>query len=605
MTTPRNIVLKLVALFCVVSATLALVIAHQSPSLGYELSIYTATPSPVFWLLLLSLLGGIGIAAHEIFTRKHEERRTYLVGFAVILFSVTAFLCVPLVRNYVTWTRADQLAHVGFLEDIAHTGHVGGFNPYPITHVFLSEIASITGLSPLQMANLNTVIIFAIFMLTTYLLATALLPHEGQRLLAALVVGGTMAGISRAYLVPAIPNTWSVLMLPLVFYCYFKRERVQFRMLLALLLVMYPFFHPLSALLIMASLAIMELAKPIYSRLLRWFGMGIPSWMESRPVVWPILLELAIFAPWVLTRDAFHSNVLSFWTQLTTFGGSRQLQVTGEKLGKADVHGIGIAILMVKMYGELIVFLLLACLAAWLLVRQLRAGDRDSGKYRLLHLGILILLACLLYGAYFVGIPGAKAVAFDRLLIYIEVACVPLVAFALWEIARRASFSGLVKVGTCGMMVLALVLNFFGRYNSPYMIRPNEQVTYGDMAGMTWYLSEKDPLVLAFNIQTPPERFSQAILGIETTSLRNDMPFSSQVESHFGYDNSTTLREQYNGDRYINVNKYDKLVYQTVWAQLGRFIDADFKKVEEDPTVDRIYSNGGMDVLFVSWRTTG
>ena len=596
MSMTRDVMLKLVALFCIASVILALVLAHQSPAIGYELSIYTSTPFPVLWLLLLSLVGGIGIVIHELFTKRYEESRTYLVGFAVILLGVTAFLCLPFVRDYITSTRADQLGHLGFLEDISRTGHTGD-NPYPIAHTLLSQITSVTGLSVMQMVNLNTVLIFAIFILMTYLLATVVLPNEGQRLLAALVAGGTMAGISRSYLVP---NTWSILMLPLLFYCYFKHDRMPFKILLVMLLLAYPFFHPLSSLMIIAALAVMELPKPIYKRLLRRLSMGVPSWIESRPIVWPILLESAVFAPWVFTRDAFRSNVRGFLTQLANFSGSKELSKTGESLGKADVHGLDILILMAKMYGELLIFVTVAIVGIVLLFRQLRAGNRDGGKYRLLLLGVLVLIACLVYAAFFVGIPGAKAIAADRILVYIEVACIPLVAFALWEISRQTKFSRLFKAGIFGLVILALLLNLFGHYASPYRVRPNEQATHRDMAGMTWYLDEKDPLVLAFHIQTPPERFSQGILGNEATDLRTDMPYSSQVETHFGYDNFTTIREQYSGDRYVNINRYDRVVYQTVWQQSGRFVDADFKKLEQDPTVDRIYSNGEMDVLFVS-----
>ena len=598
MSVTRDVVLKMVALFCIASVILAIVLAHRSPAAGYELSIYTSTPFPVLWLLLLSLAGGVGIVVHELSTSRYRERRTYLVGFAVILLGATAFLCLPFIRNYVASTGADLLGHTGFVMDILRTGHVGGLNPYPMTHSLFAQIASITGLSAMQVVNLNTVLVLPIFILTAYLLATAVLPNEGQRLLVALVAGGTMAGISRYYLVP---NTWSILMLPLLFYCYFKQDRIPFKILLAIVLVAYPFFHPLSSFLIIVALALMELPKPVYSRLLRRMGMGVPSWMVSRPIVWPVILETAVFVPWVLTRQDYQSNIHVLWYQLATFSGSHQLSTAQESLNKANVHGLGIAILAVKMYGELLILLILATLAAILLVKQLRSGDRDNGKYRLLLLSVLALLALLFYLADFVGVPGARTFAADRMLVYVEIGCIPLVGFALWEIARRTRFSRLAKVGTCGLVILALVLNFYGHYDSPYVVRPNGQVTHRDMAGMTWYLDEKDPQVRAFYVLAHPERSSQGILGIELTKARYDIKrYFSEVETHFGYDNFTTMGEQYDGARYVTFNRLDRVVYQTVWRDLGRFNDADFQRLEQDPTADRIYSNGEVDVLFVS-----
>jgi hypothetical protein len=597
MSVKGDVVPKVVALFSVASVILAIVLAHRSPAAGYELSIYTSTPFPVLWLLLLSVAGGVGIVVRDLFTYRYQESRTYLIGFAVILLGATAFLCLPLIRNYVAPSGGDQLAHVGYVKDILLTGHFSDWNPYPVAHTLLAQITSITGLSALQVVNLNTALVVPIFMAMAYLLATAVLPNEGQRLLVALVAGGTIAGIRTYYL---LPNTWSVLMLPLFFCCYFRQDRIPFRILLVALLVVYPFFHPLSSVAIMMALALIELPKPVYSRLLRRLGMGIPSWIESRPLVWPLLLEAAVFFPWVLTRHMYHVNISIFWEQLVTFGSSQTYQSDIGKLDKANVQGLGIPVLMLKMYGEVLLFLILAGLGATLLVKQLRSGIRDIGKYRLLLFSLWILPALLLFALDFVGVAGARVIAGDRMLLYIETACIPFVAFVLWEVGRRMRFSRLALAGTCSLVIVALVLNFYAHYRSPYLLRPNEQVTHTDMAGMTWYLDEKDPSLIALCVATDPQWYSKAILGIKATYQRADLPEYPQLENHFGYDNSTTIAEQYDGDRYVCITRTDRVVYQTVWKNLGRWVDADFRKLEQDPTVDRIYSNGATDILFVS-----
>jgi hypothetical protein len=596
MSMTRDIALKLIAAFCAASVALALVVAHRSPAVGYELSIYNSTPASVWYLLLLSLLGGIGIVIHELATGRYQESRTYLVGFAVTLLTVVTFLCLPFVRDYITW-RADQMAHIGFVEDISLTGHTGGLNAYPITHVLFFEIASVTGIPGIEVLNLNTALILPIFVLTIYLLATVVLPQRGQRLLAALIAGGAIVGIERYYLVP---NTWSILMLPLLFYCYFKADRTPFKVLLLLLLVAYPFFHPLSSLVIIAALAVMELPKPIYSRLLRRLRMHVPSWVDSKPLLWPLLLELAIFLPWVLTREWLRTNVLQLWHQLTTGRGGQEIAKTGEALGKVGAQGLDVVILGMKMYGEFLILVLLAAVGIVLLLRQFRSGDRDSGKYRLFFLGLLLLLACLFYAAYFLGIPGAEALAADRILVYIEVVSITLMAFALWELSRWMNFRLLAWSGIFGVVVLASMLNIAGHYSSPYIVRPGEQVTQMDMTGMTWYLEKKDPTVYAFYIATPPERFAQAILGTHAADRRKDIEYDTQFMDHFGSDYYSTLGEQYVENQYASIHTYDKAVYQTVWWRLDRFNDVDFARLEQDPTVNRIYSNGGMDCLFIT-----
>lgn len=600
----RDLTLKLIALLCIAFVILALVLMHQSPAIGYELSIYASTPVLVWYLLFLSLVGGIGIVVHELATGRFQKSRIYLVGFTVILLTAVSFLCLPFARNYVTW-RGDQMGHIGFVGDIASTGHVPGFNPYPITHTLLYQIVLITGSPIARVVNLNTALIFPIFVLAIYLLATVVLPHRGQQLVAVLVAGGTVAALSRFNL---IPNTWSMLLLPLLFYCYFSRDRFPFKVLLILLLIAYPFIHPLSSLMIIAALAVMELSKPVFSRIASRFRLQIPSWVGSRPVLWPLFLELAVFVPWVFTREWFQSNIDALWYQLTTFSGSQQGQAMGEKLGKVDLDIFGIIGIAVKLYGELLLFGVFACLGILLLLKQVRSGKGNTSSFRLLLVGVLFLLTCLFYVAFLVGIPGAEAISAPRLLVYVEITCIPLMGFALWEIPSRGRFRHAAWVAVSGLIIVAAVLNVAIHHASPYQIRPGEQITRADMDGMTWFLEEKDPLVYSYYILSPPDRFSQAILGTTTTNSRQDVKYVDlvQFEDHFGYlnpdgsDNYTPLGEQYSVDIYGSINKFDKMAYQTVWQNLNRFNDDDFRMLEQDPTVDRIYSNGATDCLFIT-----
>ncbi len=599
MSMSRDMALKLLALSLMALVIPALWLAHQSPATGYEMSIFSSTPVLVWGLLALSLVGGIGIVIHELATGRFQQSRTYLVGFAVILLATTSYLCLPYIRNYVTW-RADQMGHIGFVEDIAWTGHLSGFNPYPITHTLLFEIAAVTGGQIITVVNLNTTLVFPLFVLTTYLLATVVLPHKGQQLLAALVVSGTLAGLFRFNL---IPNTWSILMLPLLFYCYFKRKQLPFKLLFILLLVAYPFFHPLSSLIVMAALAVMELPKPVYWRLFKRLRMDVPDWVKSRPALWPILLEAAIFVPWVLTREAFHTNVLQFWYQLSNFSGSKQVQKAQTDLGKLDLHPIDMVVLAVKLYGELLILATIATLGIILLVRQLRSGDRDHSKYRLLFVGILLLLACLFYAAFYVGVPGMEALAADRILVYIEVASIPLVAFTLWELSKRVKFRPLAWSAVFGIILMTAFINVSTHYASPFVIRSGQEVTQADMTAMAWYFEEKDPNGYAYYITTDPARFAQVLLTTTATRNREDIRYYTTVfRDHFGSDNFTTVGEQFGSDIYGNINKLDKLVYQTVWRKVDRFDDADFERLEQDPTVYRIYSNGPTDCLFITGR---
>ena len=592
----RDLVSKLIALFCFVSLAVALIVAHRSPATGYELSPYAGTPSAVWVLMAIALVGGIGVVLHEVVTGRHEESRMYLVGFAVALMTAVAFLALPFVRDYVTW-RGDHIGHFGYLQDMAQTGHIGSQNPYPIVHVLFFQIATVTGASTLSVVNLNTALLVPIFMLNTYLLATVILPRREHQLLAALIAGGAMVGLGRYYL---IPNVWSIAMLPVVFYCYFRRDMVPFKILLVLLLIAYPFFHPLSALVLIVALAAIEVLKPLYWQRFRGRFRPLPAWADARPTLWPVLLETAVFLPWVLTRDAFASNRATFWDQLTSGWGSGEISDIAMTLAKVDVQGADLAILTTKLYGGLLILAGLACIGVVLLIKRWWAGHQDNSNGRLLFIGILLILGALSYVVFLLGMPGAEAFAPDRILIYVEIASIPVAAFVLWEWGKRQSSTALVW-GVLFVVLIALsVLNFLGQYQSPYIMRPNEQITKTDIAGMSWYLDSKDPVLPSIFIVSPPKRFSEGILGTTATRSRPDIPYDAHFEDHFGYTQYKTLGEQFKGEVYATVHEYDKVVYQTVWATLDRFNDEDFARLEQDLTVERIYSNGVMDCLHIS-----
>ena len=117
---------------------------------------------------------------------------------------------------------------------------------------------------------------------------------------------------------------------------------------------------------------------------------------------------------------------------------------------------------------------------------------------------------------------------------------------------------------------------------------------------MSWYLNSKDPVVPSICAVSPPKRFSEGILGTTATRARQDIPYNAHFEDHFGYNQHKTLGGQFTGEAYGTLHKYDKIVYQTVWSTLDRFNDEDFARLEQDLTVEKIYSNGVMDCLHIS-----
>lgn len=75
---------------------------------------------------------------------------------------------------------------------------------------------------------------------------------------------------------------------------------------------------------------------------------------------------------------------------------------------------------------------------------------------------------------------------------------------------------------------------------------------------------------------------------------------------HFNYTESPTLGTSYTTDRYLILHALDKVLYEKVYPELRefRFVPSDFEKLERDPSVAKLYSNGGLDVYFIYARAS-
>ena len=212
--------LKILAIACFILILFSSFVAYSHPAKGYELSIYESTPSLVWFFLIFSITGGVTIIVHQVYTKAYKSSNFWLFGFLILILSRMTLLYIPFIRGYYTW-RGDNISHIGAVMDVLLTGHFATDNFYPVTHILLAELISISG-APIELIVNHSTALFSVFyVVSIYLLATTVLPERGQQLLVFAVIGGVVFNNFEVFL---RPNALSFLMLPLVFFLYFKRE---------------------------------------------------------------------------------------------------------------------------------------------------------------------------------------------------------------------------------------------------------------------------------------------------------------------------------------------------------------------------------------------
>ena len=587
----------IVAIICPVLLAAALLMAHKSPATGYELSIYASTPVLVWVFLVLAWAGGVFLIVHQVVTEDYERSRIWLVGFLILLLANVSLIYIPYVRGYLSWW-GDNLTHWGQLKDILSTGHYTEFNSYPVTHTLLAQVVSVTGLPPSTVANLSTCFLSIGFVLSAYLLATAVLPHKGQHLLAAAVAAAALPfGL---YHVLLLPNGWSIMLFPLLLFAALKCDSWAYLVVALILVVLYPFFHPLSSLMAAAALVAMVLL----SLALRYV-FGSARGTGGTPPLGRILtlasIDLAILFPWLFSFEQHVARERLLWHQLLT-GGTDVIGGMGESLNKVDVHGLGFLLLLVKMYGVELILIGTAMIGGFLLIRRLRSSARDAKSLGLLAMLVLMLLFGSLYLLYLVGVPGLGALGAQRLLSYTMIPTAALSGLALYHLITRFGHGLRAAASILCIIMLAAVLSILSLYDSPYRLRPNLQITRMEMTGMGWLLDTKDGSLGTTHVMRPAWRFADALLGKSESERREDAefdPYTERIPDHFGYGDYMTLGEQYSEDTYATVTAYDTVIYDTVWEEVGRFSQSDFARLQEDGTVLKVYANGELDVYLI------
>lgn len=584
--------LKVIAIASFIMLALALLLAWNNPATGYELDIYASTPVQTWVLIVLAMLVGAGIIIQQVVTRGYDTGRTWILGLFLLVLSRVAILSLPHIRGYFAF-RGDNITHFGMVKDIISTGHFSDANFYPITHTLLSQVSSVTGISQLTIFNLGTAFLSPFFFIFTYLLAKAVLPERGQQLAAVTVV---------TLLFPAVyvtPNNWSLFFLPLILFCYFKRTVPAYGFLLIILLVLYPFFHPLSSFMVIIALAVIEITKLVFVLLSR----GKYSLSQFKFTLVPLFIEVIVFSMWILSFRLFDRNIRLLWQQITTFTTPDVLGGIGSTLEKIEMVGLDLVTLYIKLYGVQTILIVFSLVALFFVIEQIRSHFSVE-RAPIFYLSAIFLFYGFLYLLYLLGLPGASSWGGHRVLSYVLIFTPVLTGFGIYEIFRRFSFHKLVVGSITAIIVAGTILAVLKVYPSPYITRPNPQVTQMEMTGMERFIEEKDVDVAQVNIMTELYRFADGVIGYVEREKRVDLKSREQLSDHFAYEENNSLGEQFPDDRYAIITSFDRLVYVTIWQIVGRFNNADFERLEKDPTVNRLYSNGEFDVYFISADVT-
>jgi hypothetical protein len=299
-----------------------------------------------------------------------------------------------------------------------------------------------------------------------------------------------------------------------------------------------------------------------------------------------VLISSIAFLTWISAHTIFDRTI---WNTLGWLRGQIEeiprveevetlLQTTGLDMGDQVV-------LALKMYADNLVLVALAGIGLLIVARMVLLRREEGRKLFILSMPFLVSGP-----AWVLIFATTLMVTMGRLLgSNVMMWATPVfAAYALHEIMVRWQRVR-VPVSTA-ILIGAAVAGALGVYHSPFILQASWHITEQDNRGVEW-----------LNTYGGEQRQRKQYANLGVPFLYTGLV---RMPDHFGYHRQQTLGAALDRDALIVLTTRARLtVVHEVLADLRisdpriKLVGADFQRLEQDPTVSRIYSGGEFEVL--------
>lgn len=599
---------KLLLLIGFLACGLSTLVAHGSPSAGFELSIYRSTPI-AFWLgAAVSLLVGLIVSVSAGGRLRSLAVLLSGTGFASIV-------SIPLLRGYYFYGEYDSLTHIGYIKDV-DGGVLSPFDLfYPGVHELTLLIQSLTGF-PLPKSLLFVVFLFPLVFVAFLSLATyALVEHSGEFVFEADHFSAVIGLYSGMLLLPInqiathymAPHSFSESVLysslPIYLLLLFVKSkpvgplsRAPLAVLFAISSVAMVFLHPLQAAVFVVVLGVMAFIQFVYRRYDPRHPIAKNERMYSLAV-----FHTVVFALWTFEKPKFtdtYGLVLSEIGSVFLGGDAVTGAVVQQQQSSLIAVGSGLDDIFLRLFLVSALFALLGGVVCLGSITG-RLDDRlPEAKYFAASLIVLVPLSAMMFvgrvSKYFFRLHGSIMV-FVTILGAVGM-------FLLFRRGRRTLSTPQARLVVSILFCLLLVHSMAILYTSPFIYKFNRQVSEANYEGYESAFSHQEAGIMYAGIRQGPNRYMHAIYGTES------VPPSKNAEYH-GYAKTaivpgadlTDLGDYFEEDHYVIVTTRD------VEREIGgyrelRYNASEFDSIATQPGVHRVQSNGAFELYLYDER---
>lgn len=577
------------------STILVLISICLNPITTYKLSFYSSIPSYVWYLLVISIILGVFTVFYQIANKKLKVTWFFISGIFLLLVDRLVVQWMPFISGYYTLS-GDHLTQIGYLKDIIFSGHISLDNFYPITHILLSDIILITDLPLMTVANYSTALMSIFYIFSIYLVSRHISTNKKYQVI---VLISAIVIIFDGYSLYLMPNGWSIFLIPLIFYLFFKDKQFKnniTKLTFLTIAITFPFFHPLSSLYLLIALAIVGITY-----LLTHYNIEKNKFILKNAARLFPSIEIAIisilFILWIFSYSMFNWNLRYLYAAITTGSDpSSFIKEVGIGISRLGLSNFDFVNFLVASMGHIFIVLFISALALLFFVK-----NKTYKKIENLPLFALFILSVFSFSLYFCSIfsliLGLRAVGGERLISYTCIFTPLFIGYWGIQFLAKNKYVQLKTIVLLLLLLSASIISIFALIPDPKTYSPSPLVTFNEVKSTEWVFSNMNENCYLSSMLSNQKRLAQLIFGV--TISENYLSLIQPIPDHYGYDEFTFMGQWVQKDTLVVINPIDKITYATVWSPVERVNESDFSRMSGDSSANKIYSNGDSNVWFV------
>ena len=587
--------------------TIALLITWNTPATGFEASIYNSTPLVLWIAILSSVIAGISLVIQSASNIQSNRTSLWKYGFFLVFLCYAISLGLFIIRGYYMWAvTGDPATHIGYIHAILQTGYIPRVIFYPVTHILLSEISLATGLNPLVFYTIIPFFFGLLCVVFIYYFARALSENQIEPVIAG-ILGCTF--VYGSYL-NLTPNGLANLFLPLVLFLaikYLKSNKFPWVILLCIVLILYPVFHPLPAImlgLILITLWMPDTARDVWNAF--WHktrNYAITSRMHFNVIV-PFLLLTTWFIFWYSLNAIWGYTLREIYETINSEGGSTKISQLSYTVNYAQEYGYNIIEIILKSYSNLLIFSVLSIISFFLLWKTVSPQQKEGLTFSLY--GPWAILCIIVPALYFLNLPFGPLRFVSYIFILETIFLAYFIAYLLMKSRGGSSrfLSGCIKAGTVIVITGLFLAGLLNLYASPWNLTISLQSPHSEVAGMEYFLEYRNMSTPVSGFGIAVGRFADLLL---TNKKRSEQVLPAYIAKenyppwHFGYDQFPSIASAYHKETYLILPQKEKTRYTEYYPEMAKYriTTQDFERLNNDPGANLLYSNGGFDFLTI------